>query len=145
MKKRLYHITTLLVLTVYSVFSTGVFISIHHCCNHCNPVEMDEYCACESHSSHGGNDCACHQNGNEHHKCYDVHYLFKILDSYDKDEYTPPPVIFYFVLYLVDDYRDLYVSNIIQETIKENERSRSGPVIPCDSFFKYTHQLVVYV
>jgi hypothetical protein len=105
---------------------------------------MVEHCACESHASHGGHDHASHQNGNGHHKCHDVHYLFKILDSYDKDEYDPTPVIFYSILYFVDDYRDLHISNIIQKTVKENERSRSGPVIPCDSFFEYTHQLVVY-
>lgn len=146
MKKRFYNILTIFVLAIFSVFSTGIFISIHHCCSHCNPVEVVDDCCCQSLPSHGAHDHACHQNESGHHKCHDTHYLFKILDSYDKDEHLPVvmPTSASILLYLMDDYREEYETQIFQKIVKENDRSRSGPVIPCDSFFDYTHQLVLY-
>lgn len=144
MRKKIYSLITLFVLTVYSIFSTGVFISIHHCCSHCNPVEVVHHCVCESEPSHGGHCDGCHQNENGHHKCHDEQIMFKIMDSYDKDDHNPTPKTSFVLLYIIDDYKDLYIETVFQKIIKKSKQRRSGPTIPCESFFDYSHQLVLY-
>ncbi|MDL2296452.1 hypothetical protein LJC68_05815 [Bacteroidales bacterium OttesenSCG-928-B11] len=144
MKNKIYTIITLLILAVYTVFSTGVLVSIHHCCSHCNPIETIDYCCCESLPAHGDPHHDCHQNESGHHKCHDTNYFFKILDSYDKDEQKTALKIVLPILYVLEDYHEIYANTITRKIVKENERSRSGPVFPGDSFFHYTHQLVLY-
>ncbi len=93
----------IVMLVIYAVFSTGVFISIHHCCLHC--CEKVEKIECNCHSD--GQSCAS-TGEDQHHHCYDDYLFFKILDSYDKKK-----IVFSFALtiqqvFLFQDYRVLY-------------------------------------
>ena len=71
------------ILLIYTVFSTGIFISIHHCCLHCHEKVEKVSCNC---SEHHDNDIYTCVSKDKHHHCHDDRFFFKILDSYDKKE-----------------------------------------------------------
>ncbi|MBP5649462.1 MAG: hypothetical protein J6X01_00075 [Bacteroidales bacterium] len=70
MKRTVKTIITLLTLTMFLVYSSGLKITVHHCCH-----------------KH-------HHSANDHRHCTENTYIFKITDQYDSDEgvnkITPP-------------------------------------------------------
>ena len=83
MKKIIHKSTLLTLLLVYTVFSTGIFISIHHCCLHCYEKVEKSHCGC---SEHHDSELDAHFLKDKHHHCQDIRFFFKILDSYDKKD-----------------------------------------------------------
>lgn len=74
------------VCTVYTIFSTGVYVSLCLCCGHMAvgedvlcPVEAS--CACAEHEPVS---CCSIENIPIDHTCENLHFFFKIQDSYDK-------------------------------------------------------------
>ena len=82
MKKIIHKAILLTLLVVYTVFSTGIFISIHHCCLHCHEKTEQVHCDCVNHHDEKSHTCTLDQ----HHHCHDDHFFFKIIDNYDKKE-----------------------------------------------------------
>lgn len=144
MKKRIYHMITVLLLGVYSIFSTGIFISIHHCCNHCESSVTVETCACMDEGAVHEHSSLCTDSHAEHHKCHDDHLFFKIGDEHDKCSELPSVNAFLSVLYSIEFHIDSYLNNLYTTIIKSNKRLPSHPVIQGESFFEYSQQLVLY-
>ena len=61
MKRTVQTIITLFILTMFLVYSSGLKITVHHCCH-----------------KH-------HHEANDHRHCTEDTYLFKITDQYDSD------------------------------------------------------------
>ncbi|MBP5662683.1 MAG: hypothetical protein J6X16_00205 [Bacteroidales bacterium] len=62
MKRTVKTIITLLTLTMFLVYSSGLKITVHHCCH-----------------KH-------HHSANDHRHCSENTYIFKITDQYDSDQ-----------------------------------------------------------
>lgn len=127
-------------LTIYFVFSTGIFVSIHHCCNHCNEKTEITTCLCQDHD----HDSHPHHVKDKHHHCHDTQYFFKILDNYEREEHTVSidaetlPV--QLVLYDTHDY----LVTLYQVFFKTTEIQPPHPVIQGRLFADYTQQRLHY-
>ena len=138
MKKIIHKFILLTLFVIYTVFSTGIFISIHHCCLHCHQkVEKEE---CRYHHDGAVHDCDLER---EHRRCHDDHFFFKILDSYDKKEmfFSFCPDIQQTFLY--QDYRIFYDTTFFQLVFKEFDK-RTPLIKQGRAFEELQHQRVLY-
>ena len=142
MKTKIYNIVTLSLLTIYFVFSSGIFFSVHYCCKHCHATVKVEYCECAEHEHDHSSTSEDQQK--EHHKCHDKHFFFKILEDYDKIDSKPSPVGKLSLIYIIDYSSDSYLTALFNNILKTNELLPSHPVIQGDSFLDFLQQWVYY-
>ena len=143
MKKIITKSVLLALLTVYTIFSTGIFISIHHCCLHCNEkVEMVS-CGCSGQAS---DHVACISK-DKHHHCHDDRFFFKILDSYDKKEGFLS--VFHYIQQICFCHdccknRILHDSIFLHIACKEFDESPPFFIKQGRTFAEFHHQRVLY-
>jgi len=143
MKEIAYKLILLIILLAYTVFSTGVFISIHHCCLHCYEKIENVHCNCVEHPNDEPIACVS-ENKNTHHHCHDDHFFFKILDNYDKKE-----TIFICFLHTQEvsfgqDYRALYETTLSHTIYKEFDESPPFYIKQGRTFVELYQQQVLY-
>ncbi len=144
MKKTLIILGTFLLLAVFFVFSSGIAITIHHCCHHCQELAQkascsdDESCSCCS----GKNKTDADAEGHAH--SHDTQYFFKILDNYIKSDISFPFSWQYFQTEFENNQSDFFVSIFYNSLIKKYIQIPSIFHLQGTSLIDYCQQRVDY-
>ena len=151
MKKIISKVLWMALIATYAVFSTGLFISIHHCCAHCyEKIEIaaceSESCGCGHHHNHDQNhdceDLADYSNG--HHHSHDTQYFFKILDKYYKEEIAIHIPIVVCENFLFEEYKNRISADLYHICIKMREKIPILPFLQGKSIITFSQQRLHY-
>lgn len=139
MKKILQNSIILFLLTVYTVFSTGIVLSIHHCCSHCHQKVEKIECLC--HHDEKEHECKLEE---EHHRCHDEHLFLKILEEYSivEHKFSFSPILL--SICHCEHYKEIYNLSIYQTLFKVNRNIPPPPLCGDDAFIDFTQQRLYY-
>ena len=96
MKRTVKTIITLLTMTMFLVYSSGLKITVHHCCH-----------------KH-------HHAANDHRHCTENTYIFKITDQYDSDQGVKKQVPLPQLSTDVEAFHEVSVAPVIHEICQEH-------------------------
>ncbi len=143
MKKQHCHFFTFLLLVVYFVFSSGIAITVHHCCDHCREYVAQQ--CCEDH----GDEESCEipnaeKSDSHHHHAHDKYYFFKIKDFY-KASQSVIPAHWQWIQVGEEAFLTQFFSNLsLEKRLKENIFIPSFFHLQGDRLLDFLHQRVYY-
>jgi hypothetical protein len=143
-KKYFMIMATFLLLAIFFAFSSGIVITIHHCCHYCQKFAEKTSC------SRDGNCCCCSGENEDNvdserdTRSHDTQYFFKILDNYIKTNLSFFSSWKYFQTNVVDNQSDIYDSILYKTLIKEYLKIPPSFHLQGISFLDFCLQRVYY-
>jgi hypothetical protein len=135
MKRLLLKIVTICILVIYSVFSTGIALVVHHCCASCSIKKQAESCCCLNEQTH----CI----DSKYKACHVEHYFFKITDTHQKSDVLTIHDQTFTAETVLDPCSEECESMVVNRIVKQYNNSPPDALVRGRSFLNIVHQLKI--